>query len=182
MTLAMFAMLGLLFSFVPSAAADTISIHIEPEVRAVTPGSSTDFQIVAERNAAGPMAAVGGFDLTISFPEFLLSFDLATFGFGLGDPNAFEALTNFIVGPGHVTIQSTSLLSPAELDALQPSIFDLATLSFTAVGSGNASLGLSDGVVVDAFGNTRLSVPEPRTTSLVGLALLSAVWLRRRRG
>ena len=180
MNIAMLSVLGLLISFVTGAAADPISIRIEPAVQAVTAGSAADFHIVAERNESGPMAAVGGFDLTIAFPAVLLTFDQATFGFGLGDPGAFEALTNVIVGPAHLTVQGTSLLSPAELDALQPSTFDLAILSFTAAQSGNASLSFSEGVVVDAFGNPQVTVPEPGTAFLIGLALASIVWLRRR--
>ncbi|MBV8653303.1 MAG: PEP-CTERM sorting domain-containing protein, partial [Alphaproteobacteria bacterium] len=95
----------------------------------------------------------------------------------LGDPTLFEAIgVAQILSPGEIEIAETSLLSTDDLAALQAGgpPFDLADLSFTALGSGPVTFGL-----VSAVGVTG-NVPEPASWSLllIGLPLVAA--LRRR--
>ncbi len=83
-----------------------------------------------------------------------------------------------------------SLLLPAELDALQPASFALATLSFDTLAGGTSPLTFSQVVLADAFGATltgssvgsgsiNVVVPEPGTLLLLGAAM--AGFLVRRR-
>jgi len=91
-----------------------------------------------------------------------------------------------------VDFAEVSLLLPAELDALQPASFDLATLAFDTLAGGISSLTFSQVVLADAFGGTltasvssgniNVAVPEPGTllllsTGMAGLMLIRRKWV-----
>jgi hypothetical protein len=81
--------------------------------------------------------------------------------------------------PGRVEFAEVSLLSPSELDALQPSSFLLANLSFIAISNGTSLFFFADNQIVDdAFGN-KLLIPEPATALLLGLGLIALRIIRR---
>jgi hypothetical protein len=72
------------------------------------------------------------------------------------------------------------VLSPGDLDALQPASFTLTTLSFTTLGVGISPLTFSQAQVLDAFAaplsltmgsGSTAAVPEPGTLALLGSGL-----------
>ena len=137
--------------------------------------------------------AVGAFDLTLQFDPSRLSYVDFTLGPYLGDP-VLEAVTAVTqIGPGLIEATVVSLLTAADLEALQASDFRLGTLllNVTAVGTSNVTIGgvLSDasgGPLNVSFGGTTVigaaAVPEPGTVPLLvsALAAIAAVARLRR--
>jgi len=126
---------------------------------------------------------VGSFDIDVAYNAALLTPTGVTFGPFLGDPNLFEALTDFsFATAGVVDFGESSFLTPAELDALQSESFLLATLSFDAIGTGVASFAvLSTSTLGDASGNP-LAIPEPGSLLLLGLGFAGLIASRRKNG
>jgi hypothetical protein len=150
---------------------------------------------------------VGTFHVVVSFDPLLLSLDLADVIFGplLGDPGSGEAVTDAVFVPGiptrtFVNVVAVALLSPTELDALQPSSFTLATFTFDTRAVGTTPLGITINALGDANGDPlSLSgtpgtgaitvsprqpgqIPEPSTWLLLttgGVGLLTFHWRRR---
>ena len=152
---------------------DTVALHLMPASQLVSAGQSvfTDVRITG----LGTPPSVGAFDLAVSYDAGLLSFAAVSFSPLLGDVSLSEALTGFSLSPGIVEFAEVSLLTPAQLDALQSPNFMLTTLSFQALESGTATFSFASGVVDDAFGDKLTEIPEPRTLHFLGSAL--AGWL-----
>ena len=163
--------------------ASPISVSFISNSQNVTAGQTVnvDVGIFGLGNFAPP--TVGSFDLTAGFdPNLLLPTDVA-FGPFLGDPSLFEAITAFQFSAAEVEFTEISLLSPVQLDAMQPGNFVLATLSFTALTSGTAQFQFTSGVVDDPYGQKLFVVPEPGSLSLLVSGLLGlSTALRRGRG
>ena len=157
-----------------ASPAPAISLDLVPSSVTVVAGYSLSVAVVISGLVAGGPPSVGAFDLTVSFNPAILSPTGVTFGLFLGNPGLLEALTGFNFLAGLVEFAEVSLLSPSDLDALQPASFTLATLSFTALASGTTILSFSEIIVDDAFGNKLLPVPEPGSLVLMGASL---VWL-----
>jgi hypothetical protein len=157
---------AVLLSFVPSSATVTTGGTVNVDVRLSGLG-----------NHSPP--SVGSFDLFVGFNPTILSPTAVTFGPFLGDPLFFESLTSFDPSTtGIVEFAEVSLLLPSQLDALQPSSFSLATLSFSAIGNGTSPFILvGTQRVDDAFGD-RLAIPESATALLFGLGLVALLILR----
>jgi len=181
-TLALLAVSGLGLLGASGAEADPLNplpITTTPSETTVTSGDT----LMLDISTPGLGTTLGAFDITISYDPTLLSFNAAATNFGtsLGDTTLFEAIA-FAQGtsPGSIEIAETSLLSTDDLASLQAGgpPFDLADLSFTALGSGPA-----DFEVVSAVGVTG-NVPEPASWSLLlaGLPLVAALRRRQRRG
>jgi hypothetical protein len=163
------------FSRIP--AAEAISLILSPASQTVIGGQTASVDVGI--SGIGHPPSVGAFDLSVSFdPALVLPTDVS-FGALLGNPGASppEALTDFMFSPGVVEFAEVSLLSPTELDVLQTPAFSLATLSFTALGSGTAFFSFSAGVVDDAFGNKLAVVSEPSPCLLLATGLLALVSL-----
>jgi len=152
----------------------SVFLHLAPPSATVTTGDTVNVEVSI--GGLGNPPSVGAFDLSVGFDPAILSPTAVTFGPFLGDESLFEALTAFDFSvPGVVEFAEVSLLTPAELDALQSSGFSLATLSFVATGNGTTSFDfIGDRRIDDAFGN-KLIVPEPATVFLVAVALV-ALW------
>jgi hypothetical protein len=171
---------GLLWA--PSALA--VSIGFVPSAQSVGLGQSASVDIVISGLGDGTSPSLGAFDLNVSFDPTILAPTGVTFGIFLGDPDLFEAITAFdlLLAPGVLNVAETSLLLSAELHALQPASFTLATLSFDTLARGTSALTLAinpGGLVDQDAGELRAEtsrgsisvVPEPGTLLLLGLAL-----------
>lgn len=163
-----------------SAPADPITLSAIPSSTSVTAGGVVSVPVFI--SGLGRPPAVGAFDLSLAFNSLLLSPTMVVFGPFLGDPSLFEALTGFDFStPGIAEFAEVSLLTPAELNALQPPSFLLATLSFVGLGTGSIGFNFASVRVDDAFGNKlAISIPEPATILLAGIGLL-ALWTFARR-
>lgn len=176
-----------------AGSALAVTLSLEPGSQVILPSETTTVKL----NIAGlgPFAApsLGAFGVEVIFDETILSFDSVTFGDRLGIPDGdygvgidppFE--TDIFVDsslPGVVLLDEVSFLFDFELDALQPTSFTLATLTFTGLAGGSTILdfGLVD--LSDALGSTitptRLEaanvnvVPEPATWMLLATGLFS---------
>lgn len=161
------------FLATPSALAVSLSFVPEPSIPEVL---AVDI-VISGLKAGGP-PSLGAFDLDVSFDPAVLSPTDVTFGPFLGDPGLFEALTDFNFFPGVVDLAEVSLLSPADLDALQPASFSLAALTFDRIGVGDDRLAFSQVTLDDAFGN---KIPEPSSLALFSIGaigLLGYGWRR----
>jgi hypothetical protein len=185
--------LGVAFSgLLVASPALAVSISVLPAAQTAAVGDPVSVDLVITGLDGTGAPSVGAFDLDVTFDPLLLVASGVTFGAFLGDEALGEALTASSVSAGLLDLAAVSLLLPAELDALQPAAFTLATLSFTTLAAGTSPLTLSQAIVDDAFGarlaadtvggsvTVAQAVPEPATLLLVGAGLL--VWrLGRRR-
>jgi hypothetical protein len=185
--------LGLLLALAP-AAAGALSIGFAPVAVTGAVGSSLALDVVVSGLGDGTAPSLGSFDLDVSFDPSLLSFDSLGFGALLGGP-ADSLRDSDEPAAGVVDLAEVSLLSPPELDALQPDSFVLATLSFTALGAGTSTVSFSQALLGDAFGQrfgevslgaARVTasgavIPEPRAFALFALGALAVARVRPRR-
>ena len=163
-----------------NAPAGPITLSAIPSSTSVSPGGVVSVSVFISGLERPP--AVGAFDLSLAFNSLLLSPTTVVFGPFLGDPSFFEALTAFDFStPGIAEFAEVSLLTPGELNALQPPGFPLATLSFNGLGTGSIGFSFANVRVDDAFGNKlAIVIPEPATIALAGIGLL-ALWTFARR-
>src|SRR5690349_9097493 len=110
--------------------AASISWDLVPSAVTVFQGQSVTADVVISGKAVGSAPSIGAIDFDVTFDPTILSPTNVTFGPFLGNPGLFEALTDFKFLPGVVDFAEASLLSPAQLDTVQPASFSIATLSF----------------------------------------------------
>ena len=156
--------------------AAAVSIALVPSQPSVAVGDPVTLTLRASALAG---AAVGAFDVDLSFDAALFTLLDVTFGSALGDVDAGEQLTDVVNGTGSVSLGSVSLLTPGELAALVTDPLVLVSLTFEATGAGAGAFGIEAALLSDAFaaalpigsqtGVTVDVVPEP------ALALLLAV-------
>src|SRR5262249_5660910 len=170
-----------------------ISLDFGPAAQTVTLGTTVDVAVVIAGPGAGGPPSLGAFDLDVSFDPSVLSPVGVPFGPCRGDPGLLEAEAGSTLLPGVVDFFAVSLLAAADLDALQPASFTLATLSFGATGLGSSALTFAEVIMGDAFaaplsvvpgsGSVTVvprAVPEPTTWALLGSGLAGLAWWRRR--
>jgi hypothetical protein len=182
--LALAAALALVLVPVGGAPAGAATLALVPSPVDVAVGGGFDLELVVGGLGDGVAPSVGGFDVALSFDPDLLSLDSVEVGLLLGDESAFESFSDIVFGTGSVGIAQTSFLDALTLDGSQPASFTLATLSFTAIGSGTSSVSFASASLADAFGeplavtvagarvNAGGVIPEPSATLLFGLGAL----------
>jgi hypothetical protein len=171
--------LGLLCCSVPfwPREAAAVSIALTPASSSVALGDPVTLTLEVGALAG---AAVGGFDVDLSFDAAKLGFLSASFGSALGDPGLGEQLGDVVAGTGTLNLASVSLLDPVALAALQGDPVQLVTLTFTTLAPGSPVLMIDGALLSDAFaaaltvdsqeGASVDVVPEPE----LALALLLA--------
>jgi hypothetical protein len=179
--------LGFLLALVP-AAAGAISITLAPVVVAGAVGLSFDLDVMVSGLGDGVAPSLGSYDFDISFDPSQLGFESVSFGTQLGA----GSLQSSGAALGVVDLAEVSFLSPAELDALQPASFVLATLRFTPIATGTSSIGFTQAIVGDGFGAplevslggarvvTERAIPEPGALALFALGALAIARASRR--
>jgi len=155
----------------------------------VTIGASVSVEVVVSELGDGTFPSLGSFDGDVTFDPGLLTYDDVAFGSDLGEP-VTEALVSIDVVGGVLTGTAVSLLSPAELDALQGSSVTLGTLFFVASGLGSGQIEVTRAQLSDAFGaplavdwlgsSPITVIPEPTTALLVACGL-AGIAIRQRR-
>ena len=182
--------LGFVVFFSISALA--ITIGFEPASQIVPVGELVSVDLVISGLGDYSEPSLGSFDLNITYDTAILDFTGYTLGSYLGDISLWEAVDDSWgeTTPGTINLAEVSLLSVSELDALQPSSFPLATLTFDTLTIGTSSPDISITALGDAYGNplsadvqsgTIAPVPEPATFILIGFGLGGIGILRRKR-
>lgn len=98
--------------------------------------------------------SLGAFDFIVNFNPTLVGLTASpvTFGSLLGDEGLGESLTGSSFSTGSANLFTLSFLTESELNALQPSTFTLATLSFNALAAGTNAFSFSSVVLGDGAG------------------------------
>lgn len=132
-------------------------------------------------SVAGGPPSIGAFDIDVQYNPAFLRLERIEFGIDLGFL-PFEALTNIQLFEldGILDIAEVSLLSPAELDVLQPADFSIVWIEFIAIQNSEPTIKLPQVLLVDAFGNDLVNIPEPSTLLLIGSALVAIIGIRRK--
>ncbi|MCE4558027.1 cohesin domain-containing protein [Pelomonas cellulosilytica] len=181
------------------AVAGAASLSLQPTPLNVVPGAPFAVDLVVSGVGTAGAGSIGGFDLELSFDPAVLTLQSFALGGFLGQISQVEALDDSRLQAGTLQLTEVSLLPSAQLDALQPNSFSLATMHFVATSStpvGGAqvsitrlwALGLANGTglpveTVTLSGVTISAVPEGATLAmlLAGLAVVIGAASRPRR-
>ena len=151
-----------------SGLLQAATLEVTASETTVPPGGSVE--IAVSISGLGDMAppSLGTFDLSLVFDPAVFALDPMSTVVGdlLGDEGAAEVLVTVTPGPGDLEVVALSLLTPAELIALQPGSFELFRASFTPISIGegvfdvvaNGPLGDENGVEIPLDGTVPVTV------------------------
>jgi hypothetical protein len=169
--LAALAIVGLAQAPVSHAAL----LSLQPDTSVASNGDTVSFQLLVSGLGDFGPDSLGAFDLSVSYDAAVLSFADYSLGHFLGDLAGFTALD--VSGGdsgGAVNLAEISLLLPANLDALQPDTFLLASLSFDVLNLGpgaTTSLDIVDGALLSDAAGTALAVSIDRPATIGAIPL-----------
>ncbi len=153
------------------AVAQTVSVDLLPAAQEVVLGDSVDVDLVISGLGAFAPPSLGVFDLDIMFDPAILSFQSAVFGDEL-DHSGLGSITQVLPGVMNINMFELSLDNAADLDALQPGSFKLATLTLDAVAVGTSSLTLSIHALGDADGERLEAAPGRSQVTVIADTVL----------
>lgn len=171
----------LAFTAALAAPAGAAVLTALPSSGSVTVGQQFSLDVVV--GGLAPDQALAGFDLDLVFDPALIAPVRIEFGNRLGEAD-IDQLTDAFFGPGTADFAAVSILDGATLLGLQPGVFSLARLVFTAIAPGLVPIDfdllappgllLSDqfghAIVVSASHGAMVdvgaSIPEPSTLAL----------------
>ena len=179
-----------------SAATLSLKAGTQP----VTLGVPFSIDLLVSGVGSPDPGSIGAFDLNLQFDPQVFALQSYALGELLGNLGLGDAFDYTLLGSGSIQLTEVSFLQTELLDALQPSSFKLATLSFIATAttppagslvsiSQLFSLSLASGQAL-AVNNVTLSnltitaVPEPASALLMlaGVGVLGTrVWRQRRK-
>jgi hypothetical protein len=153
-----FLLLSMGITLNPAAAA---GLALVPSSDTIVVGDSLQVDLIVSDLTAGGPPSVGEFDIDITFePELaLISYEFGNF---LGDPNdpAETEISSDRFGP-FLNLYEKSLLSPSNLDALQPANFTLATITFEAAMKGFTNIEGDLYALLDVLGDDLIEAHGP---------------------
>ncbi len=169
-----------------AAPSHAVSLLLQPD--SVTTSGSFSLDLVAQGLGAGAAPSVGGFDVTLQYDPGFVSFSDVSFGPDLGASISGQLPTP----PGSVRAFAVSLLSPAQLDALQGANVTLASFEFDVVSLGVGQVDIGEAFLSDANaalitltetrGAVVAAIPEPGAALAFALGTaLVARWTASRR-
>ena len=136
--------------------ADPVTCQVVPSTPAPIVGDTFTADVLVSGLGNFSASSLGAFDLNLTFNPSIVSFVGLTFGPLLGDATLAvpETVTGFTPVAGSVNAFSVSLLTPAQLEALQPASFTLFTVTLEVVGAGDSSLDVEPTALLsDELGN-----------------------------
>lgn len=156
---AAFGRAGVVFSIalLMAAQVQATSLSLTPAAQVASLGAPVEVQLQISQLGDGTAPSLGAFDLVISFDPAVLTFDSVAFG-GMLSPVLGSVSDSMLdTAAGTLNLFEVSLELPATLDNGQPGQFLLASLHFSATGSGTSALNLSDVLLGDANGDPLLA-------------------------
>ena len=165
-------LLSCVANLAPREAA-AVSIALFPSQPSVNVGDPVTLTLRASELAG---AAVGGFDVDVSYDATRFTLIDITFGGALGDVLAGDQLTDVVTGLGTVSLGSVSLLDPVTLAGLQTDPLTLVSLLFEATAPGAGAFGIGAALLSDAFG-AALTIGSQTGTSVDVVPEPALAWL-----
>lgn len=128
------------FIWLAAGGAHAAILSLEPSPSSIGVGETSVVDLSISDLGNFMPTSLGAFIVEVSFDEAVLSFETASYGTLLGGPLDSDQVPPSATG-NIVTLDEFSFLSNAELDALQPASFVLASLTFRGVAVGVSDLG-----------------------------------------
>ena len=141
-------------------------LSLEPTPSSITVGevSTVDLRI-SDLGNFEPIS-VSAFFVEVTYDDTKLGFEGASYGSFLGDGFPDSDQVSPSASDGVVTLDEVSFLFNAELDALQPASFVLASITFRGAAAGVSELGFGLVELADTSFATELIDPELAPSSI----------------
>jgi len=129
-------------------------LNLEPPARVTTVGSQVKLTIWISGLGDLMAPSLGAYDFTLNYDPATLRYDsyslgdfLAPFNPSVSSPPAVDDIN------GSINLFEISTDDAIDLNATQPSTFNLASIWFSAIGVGSSSLNLSSVILADGNGD-----------------------------